>query len=145
MIVDYRIMENQADSEIVIDIAADILKAQKVENWSFDKGYYHNINKELLKTQVDNVIMPKKGKCNKAEAEEESTKYFKKFRNKHSAIESNINELEHRGLDRCPDRGYEHFKRYVALGVCAYNLHKIGAELRNRELSKQKKLLKQAA
>jgi len=145
LIVDYRIMENQADSEIVIDIAADILKAQKVENWSFDKGYYHNINKELLKTQVDNVIMPKKGKCNKAEAEEESTKYFKKFRNKHSAIESNINELEHRGLDRCPDRGYEHFKRYVALGVCAYNLHKIGAELRNRELSKQKKLLKQAA
>ena len=145
LIVDYRIMENQADSEIVIDIVADILKVQKVKNWSFDKGYYHNDNKELLKTQVENVIMPKKGKCNKAEAEEESTKVFKKLRNKHSAIESNINELEHRGLDRCPDRGYEHFKRYVALGVCAYNLHKIGAELRKRELAKQQKLLKKAA
>lgn len=145
LIVDYRIMENQADSEIVIDIVADILKVQKVKNWSFDKGYYHNDNKELLKTQVENVIMPKKGKCNKAEAEEESTKVFKKLRNKHSTIESNINELEHRGLDRCPDRGYEHFKRYVALGVCAYNLHKIGAELRKRELAKQQKLLKKAA
>jgi len=34
-----------------------------------------------------------------------------------------------RGSDRCPDKGYAHFKRYVGLGVCAYNLHRIGAEL----------------
>ncbi len=25
----------------------------------------------------------------------------------------NINELEHRGLDRCPDRGFRHFERYI--------------------------------
>ena len=37
--------------------------------------------------------------------------------------------LVHKGLDRCPDKGYAHFKRYVGLGVCAYNLHRIGAEL----------------
>ena len=44
-------------------------------------------------------------------------------------MESNINELEHRGLNRCPDRGYPNFKRYVALAVSAYNLRKIGAVL----------------
>ena len=39
-----------------------------------------------------------------------------------------------------------YFSRDMLLwGVCAYNLHKIGAELRNRELTKQKKLIKQAA
>jgi len=44
-------------------------------------------------------------------------------------VESNINELEHRGLDRCPDRGHGHFKRYVGLAVSAYNLRRIGQEL----------------
>jgi hypothetical protein len=86
--------------------------------------------------------MPKKGKCNKAEKEEEHTPKFKNLRNKHSAVESNINELEHRGLDRCPDKGHDHFKRYIGLGICAYNLHKIGARLRADELKilqKQKK------
>ena len=47
----------------------------------------------------------------------------------HSAVESNINELECRGLDRCPDRGYPNFKRYIGLAVGAYNLRRIGQEL----------------
>ena len=40
------------------------------------------------------------------ETEEEHASSFKKIKNKHSAVESNINELEHKGLDRCPDRGF---------------------------------------
>jgi transposase, IS5 family len=145
LIVDYRIMEHMADSETVIDIAADLLKRHEIFNWSFDKGFYHHLNKELLKTEVENVIMPKKGKCNQAEKAEESEKVFKKFRNKHSAVESNINELEHRGLDRCPDRGYDHFKRYIGVGVCAYNLHKIGAKIRSLKIEEEIKQQKLAA
>ena len=76
------------------------------------------------------------GKLTKAEKEEENQTEFKKLCNKHSAVESNINELEHRGLNRCPDKGYEHFKRYLGLGICAYNLHKIGAELLRIEREK---------
>ena len=86
--------------------------------------------------------MPKKGKLNQKEQEQENESAFKKTRNQHSAIESNINELEHRGLDRCPDKGYAHFKRYVGLGVCAYNLHRIGAELMRQARAE---MLKQAA
>lgn len=79
-----------------------------------------------------------------AEAGEEHRPIFKKLRHKHSAVESNINELEHRGLDRCPDKGYNNFKRYVGLSVCAYNLRKIGEHLihikRQKEApSKQKR------
>lgn len=36
-------------------------------------------------------------------------KSFKKLRNKHSAVESKINSLEHHGLDRCPDKGKRTF------------------------------------
>jgi hypothetical protein len=129
LIVDYRIMENQSDSETVKPIAEDLIELYRIRSWSFDKGFWHKENKALLEEHVDKVVMPKKGKCNKLEQEEESHRQFKLLRNQHSAIESNINELECRGLDRCPDRGYPHFKRYIGLSVAAYNLRRIGQEL----------------
>jgi hypothetical protein len=42
------------------------------------------------------------------------------------------------GLDRCPDRGIEGFKRYVALAVVARNIHRIGAILWQREQEARK-------
>jgi len=129
LIVDYRVMEEQSDSEMVKPIAEDLTLKYNIRSWSFDKGYWHKDNKALLEEHVDKVVLPKKGKCNKQEQEEEGHRSFKRLRNKHSAVESNINELEHRGLDRCPDRGYDHFKRYVGLAVSAYNLRRIGQEL----------------
>lgn len=139
LIVDFEIMESQADSQAVGDLAKRIKKKHNIGSWSFDKGFYSIENKTLLNEIVEKVIMPKKGKCNKEEKEEEGTKVFKKLRNKHSAVESNINELESRGLNRCPDRSYSHFKTYVALGICAYNLKKIGREILKQELAIEKK------
>lgn len=144
LIVDYRIIEHQADSEIVKDVAEKIIEQYRIYSWSFDKGFWRKDNHAFLKTSVEKVIMPKKGKCNKAEEAEEKQPLFKKLRNKHSAIESNINELENRGLNRCPDKGYRNFKRYVGLAVCAYNLRRIGAELISQEL-KTREYTKQAA
>jgi hypothetical protein len=132
-------MENESDSEIVLSTADRVLSKYNILNWSFDKGYWHKDNKWILSIQVPNVIMPKKGKLNKQEAEEEHTKEFKKLRNKHSAIESNINELEHSGLDRCPDRGFHGFKRYIGIGVMSCNLQRIGKELLKQENAAQEK------
>lgn len=129
LIVDYKIMEHQSDSEIVPELAERIISQYVVKSWSFDKGFWHKDNKSMLSANVTTLVMPKKGKCNKIQAEEEHRPIFKKLRNKHSAVESNINELEHRGLNRCPDKGYPNFKRYIGLSVCAYNLKKIGEEL----------------
>lgn len=129
LIVDYQIMDKQQDRDIVIEMADRILPKYKVASWSLDKGYWLKGNKEILQLEVPQVIIPKLGKRNKSEVEEEHSRSFKRLKNKHSAIESNINELEHRGLDRCPDRGYAHFKRYVGLGVCAYNLRRIGKQI----------------
>ena len=136
LIVDYQIMEHQQDRDIVIAIADRILPKFKVSSWSFDKGYWNKETKELLQLEVENVVMPKLGKRNKAEEVEEHSKTYKGLKNNHSAIESNINELEHRGLDRCPDRGYKHFKRYIGIAVCSYNLKKIGKQILKNQQQK---------
>ena len=147
LVVDYQIMDHEADSESVIPLADRIIQQYKVESWSFDKGYYKKENKELLKLYIPQLVMPKKGKKNQEEKEEESQRNFIRLRKKHSAIESGINELEHRGLDRCPDRGEQNFSRYVALGVCAYNLRRIGAFLleQDRQAALQERSAKKCA
>jgi hypothetical protein len=139
MIIDYEIHENKTDSEVVISIADRVLDNHRVESWSYDKGYYNKETKALLSTEIKQVIMPKKGKRTQEETAEEYTPRFKKLRNQHSAVESNINELEHRGLDRCPDKGYHAFKRYTAIGIVGYNIHRIGKQLIKQALAKQEK------
>jgi hypothetical protein len=134
-IVDHVVVEKQADVSLSIPLADRLLSRYGegvIESISFDKGFYKKENKELLSLYIPAVIMPKKGKKNKAEQEEESSKTFKKLRHKHSAVESDINRLEHHGLDRCPDKGLKAFKRYCALGVLAANLHKLGNVLQEK-------------
>ena len=101
---------------------------------SFDKGHWSADNKALLELLIPRVILPKLGKRTREDRKIEDSRIFKRLKNKHSAIESNINELDHRGLDRCPDRGYLHYKTYIALGVCAYNLKKIGKKILDNRL-----------
>ena len=149
LIVDYVIMEHQQDRDIVIGLGDRLLSKYKIFSWSFDKGFWKKENKDFLQLFVPRVIMPKLGKRNKSEQEEEGTKSYKRLKNKHNAIESNINELENRGLDRCPDRGFTHYKRYIGLGVSAYNLKKIGKKIleekRKEEVPGKKRRLRNVA
>jgi hypothetical protein len=138
LIVDYQIMDEEQDRDVLIKIADRVLQKYKVKVWSFDKGFWNKDNKLLLQTQVDKVIMPKLGKRNQAEEEEEKSRGFKKYKNLHSTVESNINELENRGLDRCPDKGILNYKRYIALGVCAYNLKKIGKYIQDKKREEER-------
>ena len=138
LIVDYKLMNDQQDRDIVIELADSMLNKYKIASWSFDKGYWNKDNKKLLQLEIPKVVIPKLGKRTKLEEQEEKERVFKRLKDKHSAIESNINELENRGLDRCPDRGFPHYKRYIGLGVCAYNLKKIGRQI----LKDKRKVLK---
>jgi hypothetical protein len=134
----------EQDRDIVVEIADAVLKKYKIiDSMSFDKGHWSAENKALLQLEIPNVILPKLGKLTVQEKEIEESRKFKSLKNKHSAIESNINELEHRGLDRCPDRSYRHFKTYIAWGVCAYNLKKIGKKVLENQLKEMQE--KQAA
>jgi IS5 family transposase len=94
------------------------------------------------------VILPKRGRLNKEDRQRESDKKFRKLRYAHSAVESNINMLEHHGLNRCMDKGLHGYKRCVGVSVLAYNLHHLGnvllAKERKFEERRQKELAKAA-
>ncbi|MCT4613795.1 MAG: hypothetical protein N4A49_02845 [Marinifilaceae bacterium] len=60
------------------------------------------------------------------------------IRNSHSAVESNINQLESNGLDKCPDKGFKNFKRHSAIGVLSCNLDILGKILINKDIEAQK-------
>lgn len=148
-IVDYKVMESEKDPSQVPSLIERIqqkLKDQKIYSHSFDKGFYSKDNLHALQQSgIQEVVMPKKGKPNKEEKQRESSKQFKKLRYAHSAVESNINMLEHHGLNRCADKGLHGYKRYTGLSVLAYNLHILGNCLIEQEKQKQEKRLKKQA
>ena len=75
----------------------------------------------------------------KKRQEIEGEKEHVALRMKHSAVESGINALQVHGLKKVPDSGIEGYKRYVALGVLGYNIHKLGAILLERHYKQMKK------
>jgi hypothetical protein len=144
-IIDHQVVERTADVNLVLPLMARLREMYgEIRSASFDKGFYSKENKQELKELVPMLVMPKKGKLNEAEREEEGAKGFKSLRNKHSAVESNINQLEHNGLNKCPDRGTDAFKRYAALGVLSYNLHKLGKAIQEAERKRQRRAMEKA-
>ncbi|MBU0560702.1 MAG: ISNCY family transposase [Bacteroidetes bacterium] len=144
-VLNHRVMQKQEDVNLAVSITREIKGKYQIGSLSFDKGYWSKVNWAILKTEVKQLVMPKKGKRNKEEEERESNKKFKQLRYQHSAIESDINMLEHHGLNRCPDKGIENFRNYAALGIVAYNLHRLGNILRAEKQNEEKKLLRKAA
>jgi hypothetical protein len=135
LILYHKVMDNEQDRDIVVEVCDNMLhKYKRIDSMSFDKGHWNADNRALLEMEIPHVILPKLGKLTAGERDIEASPLFKRLKNRHSAIESNINELEHRGLARCPDRSYRHFKTYIALGVCAYNLKKIGQKILSNQL-----------
>lgn len=127
-IIHHRVIEKQPDSFLTVElgkILTDKFPGQ-IQSLSLDKGFYSMFNKVSLQGIIPMVVMQKKGKRNKKETEEEHSPEFIKLRYAHSAVESNINQLEHNGLNRCPDKGIKNFKRYASLSVLAYNIHRLG-------------------
>lgn len=142
-IVDYKVMEKERDQAQVEGLLKRIEKnfpTVKIASHSFDKGYYSKENKIALdESNVAQGILPKKGRHNQEDKERESDLEFKKLRRRHSAVESNINMLEHHGLNRCMDKGLRGFRRYVGLSVLAYNLHILGNAILNAERQKEER------
>lgn len=137
-IIDHKVMIKEVDSEQPIDLAGR-LKERFSQGYvlgsiSFDKGFYSALNKAALEKIFEKVIMPKKGRKTAQENLEEREKEFVALRHKHSAVESNINELEHGGVNRVPDKGLLAFKKYVALGVVAHNLKILGKIVMEQDL-----------
>lgn len=150
LVLDYKVMEKSEDNQQTLTLAQRLFENYGDDGFgsmSFDKGFSRASDRQELERKVGLVVMPKKGKLSAKDKERESTREFVKFKNRHSAVESDINSLEHHGLNRCPDKGLNGYKRYVGFGILAYNLHRIGARIlakRRKKLAKKERL-KEAA
>lgn len=140
-IIDYKIMKGEKDATQVkplMERLGEKCEGKKISSHSFDKGFWSKDNFATLNTApIQQVILPKRGKHTKEDKERQSNKAFTKLRHLHSAVESNINMLEHHGLNRCMDKGLHGFKRCIGLSVLAYNLHILGNALQTIDRKKQ--------
>ena len=147
-ILKHELMVGKHDVEMAVPLAREICQdyqQDKLGSISFDRGFYSGPNYENLQQYAHQVILPKKGNKNQEEAQREADKTFTKLRHRHSAVEANINQLEHHGLNKCPDKGLKAFERYAALGVLAYNLHRLGKILLEKEKKKKQKFAQKRA
>lgn len=144
-ILHHQVMEKQTDDSVAVLI---VREAQKrfplLTACSFDKGFHSPENQSALKEMLEQVTLPKKGKLSKQAKAEEATEAFVKARRAHSAVESAINALEVHGLDICPDKGINGFKRYVALAIVARNVHRIGSILWKQEQKREQRRQRKA-
>jgi len=125
--VDWWAADHQRDNQLLIPGIDRIReKYGLIHSCSSDKGFFSKNDVELIELFDIKAFIPKKGKRSLSDIQRESDPEFIKARRAHSAIESNINELEHKGLDRCPDKGIHGMRRYIGLAVIAYNLCRIG-------------------
>ena len=99
---------------------------------SFDRGFHSQANLARLDELLVDNVLPKKGRLSKADRDREQGETFAAMRRQHPAVESAINNLEHRGLDRVRSKGREGFARTVALSVVALNVDRLGRLLRQQ-------------
>ena len=81
---------------------------------------------------LDHNSLPKKGYLNKTDRERKRGGEFAALHRQHPAVESAINNLGHRGLDRVRALGADGFARMAALSAVALNIHRIGPLLRRK-------------
>jgi len=137
-ILHHKVMVGQTDQEVALFEGKEV--ALKYDNssydlasLSYDRGFFSTLSKQGLQEFYGLVVMPKPGKKSLSQQAEEEAESFTKKRHHHSGVEGNINSLEHTGLDKCPDRGLESFKKYASLGVLAYNLRQLGKWIKKVE------------
>ena len=139
-----KVYEKEVDKQQTIQIGQILEKnygqTNELGGISFDKNFYSHPAEKSLEQKFKIVVLPKPGRPSKRELAKSGNIDYQDLKRAHSGIEGNINQLEQNGLDICPDKGIDGFKRYVAYGVLSYNLHKLGMMLVLAERKAAKKL-----
>ena len=130
LILHYEIMWEGSD----VDLAVQMIVTTKELfcATSFDRGFHSQANRTRLDELLVDNVLPRKGRLSKADRDREQGETFAAMRRQHPAVESAINNLEHRGLDRVRSKGSEGFARTVALSVVALNVHRLGRLVRQQ-------------
>jgi len=137
-ILHHRVMEHETDDAVAVTMVVETKERfPSLKSCSFDKGFHSQSNQKELATELERVILPRKGRLSAINREIESSEEFKEARRKHAAVESSINALENHGLDRCPDHGIDGFKRYVGLAILARNIQILGHIIQQKQLKRE--------
>ena len=132
-ILHHQVLHDGVDSDMIVAFMENAKgRYPTIISCSLDKGYHSPRNRAELDKLLDLNVLPKKGRWSKADRARETAPAFAAARRKHPGIESAINNLNHRGLDKVRTHGEEGFVRTVALGVVAANVHRLGQIVKNR-------------
>lgn len=109
----------------------------RIRSASFDRGFHSAENQSHLEKIVAEPCLPAKGVKLAEEQRENASVNWHKARDYHAGVESSLNALQRgNGLDRCRDKGYDGYKRYVSLAVLGRNLCTLGRILIGQEFEK---------
>ena len=132
-VLNHRIMWEGSDVDHAVPMVGDTQsRFPDFRSCRFDRGFHSPANRLDLDHLLDHNVLPRKGRLSRADRIREGAETFVVLRRKHPAVESAINALEHRGLDRVRAHGAGGFERVVGLSVLAFNIHHLGLLLRRR-------------
>lgn len=132
-ILNHRIMWEGSDVDHAVPMVEETQSVYpSFKSCSFDRGFHSPVNRLRLDELLDHNVLPRKGRLGRADIIREGDATFVAMRKGHPAVESAINNLEHRGLDRVRAHGPDGFERVVGLSVLAFNIHRLGLLIRRR-------------
>jgi IS5 family transposase len=101
---------------------------------SADRGVFSADNEaEAKRRGIQRVVLPKPGQKSEQRRQRERQPWFRRARKWHAGVEGRISVLKRcYALDRSLNHGEDGFHRWVAWGVIAHNLKKIGTTVAAR-------------
>ena len=133
----YAILPHGAeDCDVVVEQMRQVQRrlGGRIRSASFDRGFHSPENQRALAELVSQPCLPVKGHVQAERQERAATVEFRRARRRHPGVESAIGALQSgNGLERCRDRGFGGYCRYVGLGILGRNLHVLGKLLIARE------------
>jgi transposase, IS5 family len=136
-VVAYRVVDDGVlDQDVVVPVMRQLQERfqGKIQSASFDRAFHTPENQEALAAIVRTPCIACKGPEKARQQEQEGTVAFRKARQNHPGVESEIGALQSgNGLKRCRDRSKQGYERYVALGILGRNLQTLGKLLLARD------------
>ena len=143
---EHRILWEGSDTDAAVPvIEATRERFPELVACSFDRGFHSPQNQAALGDRLELNAMPAKGRLPASRREHEAQPDFVLARQQHPAVESAINNLEQRGLDRVRTHGKAGFAGTVALSILAANVLRVGLLIRAQERARLKFLQRTAA
>ncbi len=124
------------DREVVVGEMKQLQQRLKgrIRRASFDRGFHSPEDQRALAELVAQPCLPVTGRLQMERQEREASVEFRRARRRHAGIASAVGALQAgNGLERCRDRTFGGYCRYVGLGILGRNLQVLGKRLIARE------------